>query len=305
MSPKQADEPVIFVKWMDFITWLLPVTGKFPKHVRFTLVDRIDNLALDITEDLVDARYSKEKWAILRGVNLNPGEEPEDMVSIRVWIESSRVISLRRQAIAMRRFLAPQREALSRLVGERAAWLDESERSRLREVADRTARYVEDLDSARDRMGAGERPSLGALSRRLAALGVTGCTDTTPTLDDDDAAFFAVNSLVEEFFVLTVEFNLHLLRPVAAGRRLERQQEVIDGIKASGIVTAVFDEFEKMQTFVAELQAADLGVSINISALADRAGIVEDGLFLGIAHEALVAGDGGVRTLVRREVGDS
>jgi ribose 5-phosphate isomerase A len=35
--------------------------------------------------------------------------------------------------------------------------------------------------------------------------------------------------------------------------------------------------------------------------LADRAGVVEDGLFLGLAQEALVAGDDGVRTLVRRE----
>ena len=29
----------------------------------------------------------------LRGVNLNPGAEPEDMVSIRLWIEEGRIIS--------------------------------------------------------------------------------------------------------------------------------------------------------------------------------------------------------------------
>ena len=33
----------------------------------------------------------------------------------------------------------------------------------------------------------------------------------------DDAAFFAVNSLVTDVFVLTVQFNLHLLRPVSEG----------------------------------------------------------------------------------------
>ncbi len=33
----------------------------------------------------------------------------------------------------------------------------------------------------------------------------------------DDAAFFAVNSLVEDVFVLTVSFNLYLTRPVSAG----------------------------------------------------------------------------------------
>lgn len=33
----------------------------------------------------------------------------------------------------------------------------------------------------------------------------------------DDAAFFAVNSLVQDAFVLTVSFNLYLLRPVRVG----------------------------------------------------------------------------------------
>ena len=33
----------------------------------------------------------------------------------------------------------------------------------------------------------------------------------------DDAAFFAVNSVVEDVFVYTVSFNVQLLRPVASG----------------------------------------------------------------------------------------
>ena len=33
----------------------------------------------------------------------------------------------------------------------------------------------------------------------------------------DDAAFFAVNSLVTNVFVLTVQFHLHFLRPVSEG----------------------------------------------------------------------------------------
>lgn len=33
----------------------------------------------------------------------------------------------------------------------------------------------------------------------------------------DDAAFFAVNSLVHDVFVLTVSFNIYLTRPVSAG----------------------------------------------------------------------------------------
>lgn len=33
----------------------------------------------------------------------------------------------------------------------------------------------------------------------------------------DDAAFYAVNSVVEDVFVLTTAFNMHLERPVSAG----------------------------------------------------------------------------------------
>ena len=58
---------------------------------------------------------------------------------------------LRRQAIALRRYIAPQREAMARLVTERVTWLDANTGQRLREVADRITRYVEDLDAGRER----------------------------------------------------------------------------------------------------------------------------------------------------------
>ena len=159
----------------------------------------------------------------LRGVNLNPGANPEDMVSVRVWIEPDRIITsrhrplmavndireqiargrgpkmpgdflimltdrlvsrmspvlegldeaeddledqlvlggreeirtklaeIRRQAIGLRRYLAPQREALSRIHGEPLEWLDVRQKARLREISDRIVRYVEDLDAIRER----------------------------------------------------------------------------------------------------------------------------------------------------------
>jgi uncharacterized protein (TIGR00369 family) len=36
----------------------------------------------------------------------------------------------------------------------------------------------------------------------------------------DDASFFAVNSLVEDVFVLTVTFNVNFLRPIADGEMI-------------------------------------------------------------------------------------
>ena len=57
----------------------------------------------------------------------------------------------RRHAIALRRFLAPQREALSKLATINLPWLDASHRARVHEVADHLMRSVEELDAARDR----------------------------------------------------------------------------------------------------------------------------------------------------------
>jgi zinc transporter len=159
----------------------------------------------------------------LRGVNLNPGADPEDMVSLRLWLEPERIITsrhrqlmaineirerinrgrgpqntgdflveaagrlvdrmapvietldeaeddledlvvtgerrevrtklaeIRRQAIGLRRYLAPQREAMSRIQGEPIDWLDVRQKARLREISDRVMRYVEDMDAIRER----------------------------------------------------------------------------------------------------------------------------------------------------------
>lgn len=159
---------------------------------------------------------------ILRGVNLNPGADPEDMVSIRMWLEAHRIIScrhrplasvndlkvnltkgkgprsqgsflaqlseslvkrmdgviealedevlgleerltdsqvgsprsdisdMRRIVIHLRRYLAPQRDALKRLRALEIDWLSSDARSRLNETADQTQRYLEALDAIRD-----------------------------------------------------------------------------------------------------------------------------------------------------------
>ena len=160
---------------------------------------------------------------VLRGVNTNPGDDPEDMVSVRLWIEPDRVIStrrrrllsvidianaldtgdgpatpsamlarlvdrladrigdfvdsiesrldtiedeigtaspnsirqrlspLRRQIASVRRFLAPQRDALDRLYRQPVDFIDERDAHVMREESDRTTRYLEDLELARER----------------------------------------------------------------------------------------------------------------------------------------------------------
>jgi zinc transporter len=160
---------------------------------------------------------------ILRGINNNAGAAPEDMISVRAWIEPHRVLTLRRRAstsvksiaadlargagprttgelalllvermvehavarvdalgdavaacedraldgalpdlratladhrrraIALRRFLAPQREAMARLGSLDVPWLDSQHRARIGEVREDMMRAIEELDAARDR----------------------------------------------------------------------------------------------------------------------------------------------------------
>ena len=162
--------------------------------------------------------------AILRGINLNAGAEPDDMVAVRLWADQHRVITvrqrrlmtprdilsdlierragptsapvlfaelagrltqrmnsviieldeqldgieerledgdfaslrreltdLRQSCVSLRRYIGPQREALARLQIDRPAWLDHDLQNGIRESADQLQRYIEDLDSARDR----------------------------------------------------------------------------------------------------------------------------------------------------------
>jgi hypothetical protein len=70
--PRQAGpELLVLQKFEEFTGWLLDRTAKWPKSVRFTLTQRIENLALDVVEDLVVARYRREgRGARLAAVHL-------------------------------------------------------------------------------------------------------------------------------------------------------------------------------------------------------------------------------------------
>lgn len=200
---------------------------------------------------------------ILREINENMGAQPEDMVSIRMWIEPSRIVTLRhrriaaakeqwealaagrgplgpadfvvkmsesilgligrladtiedtvdeledlalaerrdelrsrlahvrRQAIALRRYVVPQRDALTRLQAESVPWLPGDGRVRLREAADRMTRVIEQLDAARERAAVTQEElashTAELISRRLYVLSLV-------------AAIFLPLSLVADLF---------------------------------------------------------------------------------------------------------
>ena len=73
------DDLPIFIKWFNFIKWLLNTTDHFPKKVRFTFTERLNQLSMNVIEDLIEARYTRNKSIFLRRANLN-------LEKIRVFI---------------------------------------------------------------------------------------------------------------------------------------------------------------------------------------------------------------------------
>jgi len=59
----------IIQKTYDLIQWYVPLLNRLPKTYKFTLGDRIINRLYDLLEELIKARYAKQKLAQLEPLN--------------------------------------------------------------------------------------------------------------------------------------------------------------------------------------------------------------------------------------------
>jgi len=108
---------------------------------------------------------------VLRGVNTNPGADPEDMVSIRVWIEDQRIVSSQR-----RRLLSVEDLGESLTSGAGPTSPGEFVASLVERLADRIGEFVDSIedrmDNAEDEISKGKAPGfrqrLSALRRQIA-----------------------------------------------------------------------------------------------------------------------------------------
>ena len=57
MENNDTDDLIIYIRWFDFLEWLLPVTGNFSPAARQPLGVRIEDITLNIAEELAEARY--------------------------------------------------------------------------------------------------------------------------------------------------------------------------------------------------------------------------------------------------------
>jgi len=212
----------------DRLAWVhmdarLPETREWlQKEISYLDHIIIDALLADETRPRI-VEFEEGAVLILRGANLNDNASPEDMVSIRLWIDKSRIISIqrrglkaitdiknrlldgtgpknsgdfiatlsarlfdrmepifseldeslddveenvienpsasdrqditqvRKKAILFRRYIAPQRDVIAHLRTSDMVWIDQMHKRRLQESLDQVIRYVEDLDSIRER----------------------------------------------------------------------------------------------------------------------------------------------------------
>ncbi|MCA9292959.1 MAG: zinc transporter ZntB [Phycisphaerales bacterium] len=172
--------------------WLTEEAGLHPLVADHLLEDETRPGAEAIGEGLL---------VILRGVNMNPGAAPDDMIAIRIWIEPGRVITLRRerfQTMHHLRSLAAQ-GAAPLTPGAFLAAVTEGLADRLDPCVDNLDEMLDDIESAMLEQGTDEpgwRATLATIRRqaisyrrylvpqREAARVLAGMA--TPLLDDHD-----------------------------------------------------------------------------------------------------------------------
>jgi hypothetical protein len=65
-----TERSVVLEKMYRFQLWLMPTLEKFPRHQRFLLGDRIQTLAHDVLDGLIEATYRRDPLDILNHTNL-------------------------------------------------------------------------------------------------------------------------------------------------------------------------------------------------------------------------------------------
>ena len=120
----------------------------------------------EFVESLTDKMV--ERMAdVVDGLSDEVDDLEESVLTMESYELRPLIAELRRHTIGLRRYLAPQREAVSRLFNEKLEWLTDMDRSRLRESADRTTRFVEDLDLARERAVVVQEELTSRLSEKM------------------------------------------------------------------------------------------------------------------------------------------
>ncbi|OHZ01511.1 MULTISPECIES: zinc transporter ZntB [Salinicola] len=118
------------------------------------------------------AKFRNGAVSTLRGINLNPGAAPEDLISLRIWIAPNRLITLRRRPLKsvgdVRERIDNGDGALS--VPDLLAWLTETLVDRVGDVAHELDDRLGELEEDQLSNGEIEPDDLSRLRRTLITL---------------------------------------------------------------------------------------------------------------------------------------
>ncbi|WLI77471.1 zinc transporter ZntB [Kosakonia sp. H02] len=108
----------------DCGSWLVDVCDSLTDHAN-EFIESLHDRIIDLEDDLLDQQIPA------RGI----------------------LALLRKQLIVMRRYMAPQRDVFARLASERLPWMNDDQRRRMQDIADRLGRGLDEIDSCIARTG--------------------------------------------------------------------------------------------------------------------------------------------------------
>ena len=127
---------------------------RFPLSATAAVMDLMDRGVILDPGDLV-AAFAREISKQLDPQVADLGDTLDDCESAlearNIYRLRASITRIRSEAIAFRRFVAPDRDALVALAGYDFDWLAEDDRLHIREAADRFARMTEELEAVRER----------------------------------------------------------------------------------------------------------------------------------------------------------
>ena len=110
------DVPPVISRVYDLTLWLLNCISKFPRSHRFVLGDRIETVALEVLELLIEAAYTRNKVALLKRAGIQ-------LEKLRYLIRMSK--DLRFLSVRQYAHVSEQIDEVGRMVG---GWLRQQER---------------------------------------------------------------------------------------------------------------------------------------------------------------------------------
>ncbi len=154
LNPGAVEEDMIPIRFFVQKNRIISVCGRPLKAIE-TALERLRTQTVSVSPGGFMAGFAlllSERMApTITDLNEQVDTLEEDLETVKSETARSQLSDLRRKAILLRRYIAPQKDALTTLSSQSFDWLSADDKLRLRDAADQSARITEDLDAIRER----------------------------------------------------------------------------------------------------------------------------------------------------------